>query len=94
MNRELNLDTFNQLIFQAMKPDAKKSELLLHELQLVMSIRLSTTDDLIDALNNGNDYHEILDKINTIDSKADHLAEMYQKALEEEEEAQKGDPNE
>lgn len=89
MNRELNLDTFNQLIFQAMKPEAKKSELLLNELQLVMSIRLSATDDLIDALNNGNDYHEILDKINTIDSNADHLAEMYQKALEDEEEAQK-----
>lgn len=89
MNRELNLDTFNQLIFQAMKPEAKKSELLLNELQLVMSIRLSATDDLIDALNNGNDYHEILDKINTIDNNADHLAEMYQKALEDEEEAQK-----
>lgn len=85
MNRELNLDLLNQLIVQAMKPDAKKSELFLNELQLVMSIRLNATDDLIDALNNGEDYHEILDKINTIDSNADHLAEMYQKALEEEE---------
>lgn len=85
MNRELNLDTFNQLIVQAMKHEAKKSELFLNELQLVMSIRLSATDDLIDALNNGNDYHEILDKINTIDSNAYHIAEMYQKALEEEE---------
>lgn len=85
MNRELNLDTFNQLIFQAMKPEARKSELLLDEFQLVMGIRLRATDDLIDALNNGNDYHEILEKINTIESNADHIAELYQKALEEEE---------
>ena len=89
MDRELNLDTFNQLIFQAMKPEAKKSELFLNELQLVMSIRQDALDDLIEALNNGGDYHEVLDNINNINSSADYLYAMYKKALEDEEEAQK-----
>ena len=89
MDRELNLDTFNQLIFQAMKPEAKKSELFLNELQLVMSIRQDALDDLIEARNNGGDYHEVLDNINNINSSADYLYAMYKKALEDEEEAQK-----
>ena len=89
MNKELNLDTLIHLIFQAMKPETKKSDLLLHELQLVMSIWQDALDDLIEAFNNGGDYHEVLDNIHNINSSANHLAKMYQKALEDEEEAQK-----
>ena len=65
-----------------------------HELQIAISIYLSALYDFADLLNNSNDYHELLDEINNMNSNVDHLVKLYQKALEEEEEAQKGDPNE
>lgn len=86
MKKELNLETFNDILFGAMKPDTKKSDLLAKELELAYGIKVQAMEKLVDALNSNKDYANILKKVNTIDDNCGVLGDMLEKAEAEERE--------
>lgn len=87
MNKTLNLDTFNQILFGAIEEE-HHIELLQIELETAMYSKIQEMEKLVDALNNNMPYQKILKTINNIDSNCDLLArkieelEGYQKKQE------------
>lgn len=73
MNKTLNLDTFNQILFGAIKEE-HHIELLQIELETAMYSKIQEMEKLVDALNDNMPYHKILKTINNIDSNCDLLA--------------------
>ena len=73
MNKTLNLDTFNQILFDAIKEE-HHIELLQIALETAMYSKIQEMEKLVDALNNNIPYHKILKTINNIDSNCDLLA--------------------
>lgn len=73
MNKTLNLDTFNEILFGALKVESDMEELLLHEIKSLYAFKIKNMDCLVMCLNEGLPYHEILKLINNIDSKCDCL---------------------
>lgn len=73
MNKTLNLDTFNQILFGAIKEE-HHIELLQIELETAMYSKIQEMEKLVDALNNNMPYQKILKTINNIDSNCDLLA--------------------
>lgn len=72
MNKTLNLDTFNQILFGAIKEE-HHIELLQIELETAMYSKIQEMEKLVDALNNNMPYQKILKTINNIDSNCDLL---------------------
>ena len=73
MNKELNLETFNEILFSAMK-ETGHLDFLVVELETAMGLEFQEMLKLVDALNNNMPYHEILKTINNIDSNCEYLA--------------------
>lgn len=73
MSKTLNLETFNQILFGAIKEE-NHLELLEIELETAMYSKIQEMEKLVDALNDNMPYHKILKTINNIDSNCDLLA--------------------
>lgn len=73
MNKKLNLETFNEILFGAME-ETNHIKLLEIELETAMWQEFQEMLKLVDALNNNRPYHEILKTINNIDSNCEYLS--------------------
>lgn len=91
MGKQLNLDTFNEILFGAFKEQtpAAMLELLTVELQSAMMMKITAMEDVIRDLNKGKPYHQNLRKVNNIDSNLDSLGEKIEKLIEEHPELKK-----
>ena len=78
MSKTLNLDTFNEILFRALKEDAKKEELLQMEVEMAYSVKIQKMEELVECLNQGKPYHEILKQVNNIDMNCDYLMEQLE----------------
>lgn len=75
MNKTLNIDTFNEILFGfgALKDESDMEELLLHEIEAAYAVKIKNMECLVKCLNEGLPYYEVLKTINNIDSKCDCL---------------------
>lgn len=74
--KTLNLDTFNEILFEAFKDQTAeaKAELLAAELQAAFAVKIQMMEEVIEDLNRGRPYREHLKKVNNIDGNLDKLA--------------------
>lgn len=91
MGKQLNLDTFNEVLFGAFKEQtpAAMLELLTVELQSAMMMKITAMEDVIRDLNKGKPYHQNLRKVNNIDSNLDSLGKKIVKLINEHPELKK-----
>ena len=80
----LNIETFNEILFKGLKPEAKKSELLEKECCMAYQVKIQAMEKLVKKLNNGKPYREVLQEVNNIDNSLYKLAEMLKEARKEE----------
>ncbi len=96
--KELNLDTFNEILFSAFKDERKNPqgmvELLQMEIETAYRLKIIQMENVIDDLNNGRPYHMNLQQVNTIDSNLDSLSEKIDKIYEEHPELKKEEKEE
>lgn len=90
MSKKLNLETYNEILFGALKEKAKKSEIIEKELNMAYSAKIQLMEELVGALNNNMPYHEILTQVNIVDANCDHLLKELEKYREEEKAVQDG----
>lgn len=84
-NKKLNMETFNEILFKALKPEAKKSELVEMEIQMAYGQKIQVMEELVDCLNKGKPHKETLKQVNNIDSNLNYLGELLEKTRAEEE---------
>ena len=72
MNEKLDLETFNRSLMGEMKEDSHLI-FLKSDLEAVMASMIREMINLVDALNNNMPYHDILKKINNMDSDCTYL---------------------
>ena len=91
MGKQLNLDTFNEILFGAFKEQTPENmlELLKVELQIAMRMKIMAMEDVIRALNEGKPYHQNLKKVNNIDSNLDALGEKIDRLIKQHPELKK-----
>lgn len=83
MGKQLNLETFNEILFGAFKEQTpeNKYELLMVELQSGMMTKIEVMEDVIRDLNNGKPYHQNLEKVNNVNSNLDALAKQIDELI-------------
>ena len=79
MSKTLNLETFNEILFEAI-PEEKRAELLAVELESAYAMKIEAMEELVVRLNAGEDYKEQLREVNNIDRSCDTLAAMLKDA--------------
>lgn len=89
MNKKFNINTFNEILMKCI-PAKKRKELLEIELQTAYALKIEAMEKLVECLNHGNTYEEILQKINNIDSNCNEIAKMLEACVDYEE---RGDNN-
>lgn len=91
MGKQLNLDTFNEILFGAFKEQTPENmlELLTVELQSAMGMKIMAMEDVIRDLNEGKPYHQNLKKVNNIDSNLDALGEKIDRLIKQHPELKK-----
>lgn len=89
MNKKFNINTFNEILMKCI-PAKKRKELLENELQTAYALKIEAMEKLVECLNHGNTYEEILQKINNIDSNCNEVAKMLEACVDYEE---RGDNN-
>ena len=89
MNKKLTINTFNEILMKCI-PAKKRKELLEIELQTAYARKIEVMEKLVECLNHGNTYEEILQKINNIDSNCNEVAKMLEACVDYEE---RGDNN-
>lgn len=95
-NKTLSMETFNEILFGALKPEVKKSELLAEELAFAMGIKLNHFDELFSAILEDYLHIKLTDRVAgivqtliNVDANCDRLAEMIEEAKAEEAENEK-----
>ena len=71
----LNIETFNEILFQAVKPEGR-IPLLENELTMAYQLKVEKMEELVDQLNASLPYHEKLNEINNIDSSLNKINDM------------------
>lgn len=89
MNKKININTFNEILMKCISAK-KRKELLEIELQTAYALKIEAMEKLVERLNHGNTYEEILQKINNIDSNCNEVAKMLEACVDYEE---RGDNN-
>ena len=77
MNKKFTTNTFNEILMKCI-PAKKRKELLEIELQTAYALKIEAMEKLVECLNHGNTYEEILQKINNIDSNFNEIAKMLE----------------
>ena len=77
MNKKININTFNEILMKCISAK-KRKELLEIELQTAYARKIEVMEKLVECLNHGNTYEEILQKINNIDSNCNEIAKMLE----------------
>jgi len=86
MSKELTLESFNEILFGALKDNVKKSELIAHEISTAYQLKIEAMEELVAKLNDGLPYHSELQKVNNIDASLDKLGKLLNEAEQEEKE--------
>lgn len=60
MSKELTIESFNEILFGALKDNAKKSELIAKELIMAYKMKIEAMEELVTKLNGGLPYHNEL----------------------------------
>ena len=77
MNKKFTTNTFNEILMKCI-PAKKRKELLEIELQTAYALKIEAMEKLVECLNHGNTYEEILQKINNIDSNCNEIAKILE----------------
>lgn len=86
MSKELTIESFNEILYTALKDNVKKSELIVKELSMAYQMKIETMEELVTKLNGGLPYHKELQKVNNIDVFLDKLGKLLNEAEQEEKE--------
>ena len=84
MSKELTIESFNEILFDALKDNVKKSEVIAHELSMAYQIKIEAMEELVTKLNGGLPYHNELKKVNNIDASLDKLGKLLNEIEQEE----------
>lgn len=73
--KELNIDTFNEILFSAFKEQTPENmaDLLMHEISFAYGIKVQKMEELIKRINDKLPYHDVLQEVNNIDASLDQL---------------------
>lgn len=86
MSKGLTIESFNEVLFDALKDNVKKSELIAHELSMAYQMKIVAMEELVVKLNGGLPYHNELQKVNNIDASLDKLGKLLKETEQEEKE--------
>ena len=84
MSKKLTIESFNEILFGALKDNVKKSELIAQELSMAYQTKIEAMEELVDKLNGGLPYHNELQKVNNIDASLDKLGKILNEIEQEE----------
>ena len=84
MSKKLTIESFNEILFGALKDNVKKSELIEQELSMAYQMKIEAMEELVDKLNGGLPYHNELQKVNNIDASLDKLGKLLNEIEQEE----------
>lgn len=86
MSKKLTIESFNEMLFGALKDNVKKSKLIAQEIIMAYRIKIKAMEELVTKLNGGLPYHNELQKVNNIDAFLDKLGKLLNEAEQEEKE--------
>lgn len=86
MSKKLTIESFNEILFGALKDNVKKSKLIAQEIIMAYRIKIKAMEELVTKLNGGLPYHNELQKVNNIDAFLDKLGKLLNEAEQEEKE--------
>lgn len=84
MSKGLTIESFNEILFDALKDNVKKSEVIAHELSMAYQIKIEAMEELVTKLNGGLPYHNELQKVNNIDASLGKLGKLLNEIEQEE----------
>ncbi len=75
---KLNIGTFNEVLFTALKDNSPKGkiDLLKAELSVVYAMKIEAMEKVIHALEDGRDYMQEMERLRNIDRSCDTLKNM------------------
>lgn len=91
MGKQLNLETFNEILFSAFKEQTPEAEYELYalEIQSAYAMKIEHMERVIADLNEERPYHEDLKLVNNIDSNLDILDKKLSALIEKHPELRK-----
>lgn len=84
MSKGLTIESFNEILFDALKDNVKKSKVIAHELSMAYQIKIEAMEELVTKLNGGLPYHNELQEVNNIDASLDKLGKLLNEIEQEE----------
>lgn len=84
MSNKLTIESFNEILFGALKDNVKKSELIAQELSMAYQMKIEAMEELVNKLNGGLQYHNELQKVNNINASLDKLGKLLNEIEQEE----------
>ena len=75
---KLNIGTFNEVLFTALKDNSPKGkiDLLKAELSMAYAMKIEAMEKVIHALEDGRDYMQEMERLRNIDQSCDTLGNM------------------
>lgn len=75
---KLNIGTFNEVLFTALKDNSPKGkiDLLKAELSMVYAMKIEAMETVMDAIENGRGYMQEVERVRNIDRSCDTLNNM------------------
>ena len=82
---KLNIETFNEVLFTALKDNSPKGklDLLKAELSMVYAMKIEAMETVMDAIENGRDYMQEMERLRNIDRSCDTLGNMIDEIYKE-----------
>lgn len=84
MSNGLTIESFNEILFDALKDNVKKSKVIAHELSMAYQMKIEAMEELVTKLNGGLPYHNELQEVNNIDASLDKLGKLLNEIEQEE----------
>lgn len=84
MSKGLTIESFNEILFDALKDNVKKSKVIAHELSMAYQMKIEAMEELVTKLNGGLPYHNELQEVNNIDASLDKLGKLLNEIEQEE----------
>ncbi len=90
----LNIETFNEILFTALKDNSPQGmlDLLKAELSMAYAMKIEAMETVMDALENGRGYKQDLEKVRNIDLSCDTLKNMIDQIYAEHPELMENEP--
>lgn len=81
----LNIETFNEILFTALKDNSPQGmiDLLKAELSMAYAMKIEAMETVIHALEDGRDYMQEMERLRNIDQSCDTLGNMIDEIYKE-----------